>query len=123
MVEATDRLEGSPPVEEGEELEKVVCPVCGEIFNQSCYKAIVCAFVAQQSTPTMVEEQGQVASGDELRNVDKMEIEAIPSANKLENEQLQPQPVGEAKVLLGKPNEMDIESSQEQPQQLEVVDR
>ena len=47
MVEAVDRLEGSPPAEEGEESEKVVCPEYGEIFNQSGYKFIVCAFVAQ----------------------------------------------------------------------------
>ena len=34
LVEAADQLEGSPPMEEGEELEKVVCPESGEIFNQ-----------------------------------------------------------------------------------------
>ena len=35
LVEAVDQVEGSSPVEEGEELEKVVFPECGEIFNQS----------------------------------------------------------------------------------------
>ena len=35
LVEAGDQVEGSPPIEEGEELEKVVFPGCGEIFNQS----------------------------------------------------------------------------------------
>ena len=29
LVEFVDQLEGSPPVEEGEELEKVVFPGCG----------------------------------------------------------------------------------------------
>ena len=33
LVEATDQLEGSPPAEDGEEEERVVFPVCGEIFN------------------------------------------------------------------------------------------
>ena len=33
LVEVADRLEGSPPTEDGEEEERVVCPMCGEIFN------------------------------------------------------------------------------------------
>ena len=45
LVEVAYRLEGSPPVEDGEEEERVVFPVCGEIFNQSGYKVIVRAFV------------------------------------------------------------------------------
>ena len=32
LVEATDQVEGSPPIEEVEELEKVVFPGCGEIL-------------------------------------------------------------------------------------------
>ena len=59
MVEATDQLEGSTPAEIGDEEERVVCPVCGEIFNQSGYKVIVRAFVTQHPVPTAMEEQGQ----------------------------------------------------------------
>ena len=59
LVEAAYQLEGSTPVEDGDEEERVVCPVCGEIFNQSGYKVIVRAFVTQQLVPTVVEEQGQ----------------------------------------------------------------
>ena len=56
LVEAADQLEGSTPTEVSDEEERVVCPVCGEIFNQSCYKVIVRAFVTQQPAPTTVEE-------------------------------------------------------------------
>ena len=59
LVEATDQLEGSTPTEVGDEEERVVCPMCGEIFNQSGYKVIVHAFVTQQPVSTAVEEQGQ----------------------------------------------------------------
>ena len=48
LVEAVDQVEGSLPVEEGEELEKLVFPTCGETFNQSTYKVTVHAFVAQK---------------------------------------------------------------------------
>ena len=37
----------------------MVCPMCGEIFNQSGYKVIVHSFVTQQLIPAAVEEQGQ----------------------------------------------------------------
>ena len=50
LVEAADEIEGSLPDEEGEELEKVVFPACGEFFNQSGYKVTVCASVAQKHT-------------------------------------------------------------------------
>ena len=50
LVEVADQLEGSPPTEEGEEVEKVVFPKCGDIFNQSGYKFKVHAFVAQNPT-------------------------------------------------------------------------
>ena len=33
LVEAVDQLEGSTPAEDGEEEERVVFPMCGEIFN------------------------------------------------------------------------------------------
>ena len=59
LVEAVDQLEGSTPAEDGEEEERVVYPMCGEIFNQSGYKVIVCAFVTQQPIPTTMEEKGQ----------------------------------------------------------------
>ena len=59
LVEEADQLEGSTPAEDGEEEERVVFLVCGEIFNQSGYKVIVHAFVTQQPIPVVVEEQGQ----------------------------------------------------------------
>ena len=37
-------------VKEGEEVEKVVFPKCGEFFNQLGYKVTVHAFVAQKPT-------------------------------------------------------------------------
>ena len=46
LVEAIHQVEGSLPIEEGEELEKVVFFECGEIFSKSGYKVIVNAFVA-----------------------------------------------------------------------------
>ena len=48
LVEAVDRLKGSPPSEDGEEEERMAYLVCGEIFNQSRYKVIVHSFVTQQ---------------------------------------------------------------------------
>ena len=48
LVEVADQVEGSFPVEKGEELENVFFLACGEIFNQSVYKVIVRAFVAQK---------------------------------------------------------------------------
>ena len=48
LVEAVDQLEGSPPTEEGEEVEKVVFPEFKEIFNQLGYKVTMHAFVAKK---------------------------------------------------------------------------
>ena len=45
LVEAANQLKGSTLAEDGEEEERVVFPMCGEIFNQSGYKVIVRAFV------------------------------------------------------------------------------
>ena len=59
MVEAAYQLEGSAPAEVGDEEERVVFPVCGEIFNESGYKVIVHAFITQQPAHTVVEEEGQ----------------------------------------------------------------
>ena len=56
LVEVVDQLEGSTPTEVGDEEERVVCPMCGEIFNESGYKVIVHAFATEQPTPTAVEE-------------------------------------------------------------------
>ena len=44
MVEAIDQLEGSNLAKVGDEKEIMVCPACREIFNESGYKVIVCAF-------------------------------------------------------------------------------
>ena len=44
MVEAADQLEGSNPTKAGNEEERVVCPMYGEIFDESGYKVIIHAF-------------------------------------------------------------------------------
>ena len=46
LVEAVGQLDNSPPIEGGEGQEKVVCPECGEIFNQAGYKVTVQEFAA-----------------------------------------------------------------------------
>ena len=99
----------------------MVFPMCGEIFNHSGYKVIVRAFVTQQPVPTTVEEQGQEAPKVEVR--DAGEIEMIPGTEKGENEQVQSQLAEEIEVLLGQSDWKDSEAPQEQPQQMEVVDR
>ena len=88
----------------------MVCPVCGEIFNQSSYKVIVRAFVTQQPIPATVEEQVQEAPKVEVRDAEEMEIEMIPGTEKGENEQLQSQPGEETEVLLGQPDWKDGEA-------------
>ena len=75
MVEATDQLEGSPLVEEGDELDKVVCSKCGEIFDQSGYKVIVWAFRAQD--PTQAIEKEREALAVELKSEDEPKFEMI----------------------------------------------
>ena len=52
-----------------------------------------------------------------------MEIEMIPGTEKGENEQLQLQPVEETEMLLGQSDGKDSEAPQEQPHQMEVVDK
>ena len=59
-MEAADQLEGTNPIELGNEEERVVCPTCGEIFNESGYKIIIRAFTTQQSAPTTMEGQVQL---------------------------------------------------------------
>ena len=88
LVEAAYRFEGSPLSEDGEEEERVVCLVCGEIFNQSGYKVIVHTFVTQQPVPTAMEEQGQEAPKVEVMDAEEMKIEMNPGTEKGENEQL-----------------------------------
>ena len=56
LVEATYQLEGSSLTKEDEEVERVVCPACGEIFNQSGYTVIVHAFGTQNPAPVVEEE-------------------------------------------------------------------
>ena len=119
LVEAAKQLEGSTPAKDGEEEERVVFPVCGEIFNQSGYKVIVRAFVTQQPLPVFMEEQGQEAPKMEVRDTE--EIEMIPGIEKGENEQLQSQPAEETSVLLGQSDWKDSEAPQEKPQQMEAV--
>ena len=56
LVKAADQLEGSSPTKEDEEVDEVVCPTCGEIFNQSGYTVIVHAFGTQNPAPIAEEE-------------------------------------------------------------------
>ena len=90
LVEATDQVEVSLLAEEGEELEKVVFPMCGEIFNQSGYKVIVRAFVAQKPAQVVVEEKETFAV--ELRGEDELEVEMLLDIELREHEKLQSQP-------------------------------
>ena len=69
LVEDVDQLEGSPPNDEGDELDKVVYPKCGEFFYQSGYKVIVHAFVAQK--PAQAIEEGKEAPLVELKGEDE----------------------------------------------------
>ena len=75
LVEAVDQLEGSPPDEEGDEIDKVVYPKCGEIIDQSGYKVIVWEFVVQR--PAQVTEDKKEAPVVELKGEDELEFEMI----------------------------------------------
>ena len=86
LVEAADQLEGSPPDDEGGELDKVVCPECGEIFDKSGYKFIVRAFVAQKLAEATKEEKE--AHAVELKGEDELEFKMIPDLEFVEVEQL-----------------------------------
>ena len=68
LIEFAGQLEGSVPAEDGEEEERVVYPMCEEIFNHSGYKVIVHYIVTQQPIPVVVEEQGQEAPKVEVRD-------------------------------------------------------
>ena len=90
LVEAIDLLERSPYAEQGEEVEKVVFPKWGGIFNQSGYKFTVRAFVAQKLTKEVGEEKE--TSVVELRGEDEPEVEMIPDIEVRKHEKLQCQP-------------------------------
>ena len=77
LVEATYQLEGSSPTEDGEEEERVVCLVYGEIFNQLSYKFRVRAFVTQQPVPRAMEEQGQPDWKDGEAPQEKLQIREV----------------------------------------------
>ena len=87
-------------------MEKVVCPPCGEIFIQSGYKFIVCAFETQNPTP--VDKEEQEAPDVELRKEDEPEVGPIPDIELEEAEQLQPQP----SKWMDQPNIGNIEANQ-----------
>ena len=70
-------------------MEKVVCPACGEIFNQSGYKVIVSAFDTHKPTPVV--EEGQGEPSEELRREDEQKIGSILDMELEEAEKLQPQ--------------------------------
>ena len=84
MVEAADQLEGSSLAKEDEEVERVVCPTCGEIFSQSGYMVIVRSFGTQNPAPTAEEEQE--APDVELRKEDEPEVGVIPDTELEEDE-------------------------------------
>ena len=88
MVEVADQLEKSSPAKEDEEVEKVVFPACGDIFSQSRYTVIVCAFETHKPAPAV--EEGQEAPNAELRREDEPEIWLILDMELEEGEQLQP---------------------------------
>ena len=72
LVEVVDQLEGSSYAKEDEEVEKVVCPACGEFFSQSDYTAIVCSFGTQNPARNAEEEQEE--PDVELRKEDETEV-------------------------------------------------
>ena len=51
--------------------------MCGEIFNRSGYKVIVCAFVTQQLVPAAMEEQGQSDWKDGEATQDKIQQKEV----------------------------------------------
>ena len=98
LVEVADELEGSPPDEEGDELDKVVFPEHGEIFDQSGYKFIVRAFVEQRLA--QVTEEEKEAPAVELKGEDEPEFEMIPDLELGKDEQMQSRPSRGAEVFL-----------------------
>ena len=90
LVEAAGQLEGSSHDEEGDELDKVVCPECGEISYQSGYKVIVQEFGAQK--PAQATEKEKEAPVVELKGEDEPEFEMIHDLEFGEDDKLQSQP-------------------------------
>ena len=103
LVEATDQIEGSLLVEEGDELKNVVFPKCGEIFIQSGYGVTVHAFVEKNPTQTVGEDRG--TSAGELRDKEEAEVERIPEVEVREDDQFQDQPQG---VVTQEPTNLEI---------------
>ena len=87
-------------------MEKVVCPACGEFFNQSGYTVIVRAFGTQNPPPSVEEEQE--APDAEVRKEDEPEVGLILDIEVEEAEKLQSQP----SELIDQPNEGNIEANQ-----------
>ena len=106
LVEVANQLEGSSPTKEDEEVEKVVCPACEEMFNQSGYIVILRAFGTQNPTPAIEEEQE--APNAQVRNENKLEVGLILDIEVEEAEKLQSQP----SELIDQPNEGNIEANQ-----------
>ena len=120
MVEAVDHLEGSPPVEGGEGQEKVVCPECGESFNQEGYKVIVQAFVAQKPAPA--NEEGKEVPAVDPNHEKEPEFDIIPNLELGEHEQMQSHYSGDTELFLDQYySSRDIEFTQEKPQQSEGI--
>ena len=67
-------------------MEKLVFLACGEIFNQSAYTVIVCAFGTQNPAPVAKEEQE--APDAEVRKEDEPEVGLIPDIELEEDDQL-----------------------------------
>ena len=77
-----------------------------EIFSQSGYTVIVCAFETHKPAP--VAEEGQEAHEAELRKEDEPEVGLILDIELEEVEQLQPH----SSELMDQPNKGNIESIQ-----------
>ena len=106
LVEAADQLEGSSPTKEDEEVEKVVCPACGDIFSQPGYTFIVLASKTHKLAPAV--EEGQEAPNAQLRREDEPEIGLILDMELEKAEELQPQSL----ELMDQPNKGNIEANQ-----------
>ena len=111
LVKVIDQVEESLPAEEGEELEKVVSPECGNFFSQSGYKVTVHAFVAQK--PTQEVEEGKETPTMESKGKDEKEVEMIPNPKVREDEKLESQPSGDMELFLDQCDTVDTKLTQE----------
>ena len=55
----------------------MVCPTCGEIFNESGYKVVIHSFTTQQSAPTTEEGQGQPDLRDDGTPKEKLQEKEV----------------------------------------------